>query len=227
MAGNRLKWLAHSGWQITTSRGKVLFVDCWLSGNPLAPMKVEDLPKAGFALITHDHADHAGDAVNVARQTGATLVGQPEVMARYGKAGAEKRIEMNIGGTVDLDGVRATMTDSYHTSETGTPAGYILQLEDGKVLYHSGDTGLHANMATWGSLFDIDLALLPIGDHYTMGGRQAAHALRLLKAKAAAPMHYRTFPILAQSADEFVRHAKEQAPSAKIHVIDPGGEIVF
>lgn len=107
------------------------------------------------------------------------------------------------------------------------PAGYILTLEDGKVLYHAGDTCLHCNMATWGALFDIDVALLPIGDHFTMDGRQAAHALRMLGAKVALPMHYRTFPLLAANADDFVRHAREQAPSTRVEVIDPGDEITF
>lgn len=224
---NRLKWLGHSGWQITTSKGKVLFIDPWLSTNPVAPLKVEDLPQAGFALFSHDHSDHTGDALAVARQTGATLVGQPETMTRLKNEGAAATLAMNTGGSVDLGGVTATMTDAYHTSGTGTPAGYILTLEDGKVLYHAGDTCLHVNMATWGDLFDIDIALLPIGDRFTMGARQAARALKLLKAKAALPMHYRTFPLLAANADEFVRLAGEEVPGARIHVIDPGDEISF
>ncbi|MGV6874854.1 metal-dependent hydrolase [Pseudochelatococcus sp. B33] len=227
MTTNRLKWLGHSGWQLTTSTGKVLFIDPWLTQNPLAPVKIEDLPPAGFILLSHDHSDHAGDAVAVARQTGATLVGQPETVTSYKEQGAPDVLAMNTGGSVDLDGVTATMVDAYHSSATGCPTGYILTLEDGKVLYHAGDTALHANMAIWGDLFDIDLALVPIGDRFTMGGRQAARALKLLKAKAALPMHYRTFPLLAQNADEFVSFAAKDAPGARIHVIDPGDEVSF
>ena len=119
------------------------------------------------------------------------------------------------------------MTDAYHSSETGTPAGYILTLEDGKVLYHAGDTCLHVNMATWGDLFNIDVALLPIGSHYTMDARQAARALKLLKAKIALPMHYRTFPVLAANADEFVREARKEAPSVEVRVIEPGEATSF
>jgi L-ascorbate metabolism protein UlaG (beta-lactamase superfamily) len=227
MAGNRLKWLGHSGWQLTTAKGKVLFIDPWLTKNPLAPVKVEELPSAGFVLLSHDHSDHTGDAVAVAKQTGATLVGQPETVTFYKEQGAPSVLPMNTGGSVDLDGVTATMVDAYHSSATGCPAGYILTLEDGKVLYHAGDTCLHANMATWGELFDIDLALVPIGDRFTMDARQAARALKLLKAKAALPMHYRTFPLLAQSAYEFISFAAKDAPGAKIHVIDPGDEVSF
>lgn len=222
---HRLKWLGHSGWQLSTSGGRTILIDPWFSGNQLAPFQIKDLPPADFVLLTHDHGDHAGDAVAVVGHTGATLVGQPETMAHYKEKGAEKTLNMNTGGSVDLGGVRATMTDAYHTSATGTPAGYILALEDGKTLYHAGDTSLHVNMATWGELFDIDVALLPIGDRFTMDARQAARALKLLRAKAALPMHYRTFPVLAQDADEFVKFAAAEAPGAKIHVIDPGEEI--
>jgi L-ascorbate metabolism protein UlaG (beta-lactamase superfamily) len=227
MSTNRLKWLGHSAWQLTTAQGKVLFIDPWLTQNPLAPVKVEDLPQAGFVLLTHDHPDHTGDAVAVAKQTGAALVGQPETMTFYKERGAPTTLAMNIGGSIDLDGVIVTMTDAYHTSATGSPAGYILELPDGKVLYHAGDTGLHANMAMWGELFDIDVALLPIGDRFTMGARQAALALKLLRAKAALPMHYRTFPLLAQNADAFVSRAAAEAPDAKVHVIEPGEEFAF
>lgn len=222
-----LRWLGHSAWEIVTSEQKRVLIDPWLSGNPSAPVSIADLGPADYALITHDHFDHASDLVEVVGKTGAALVGQPEVVARYEKEAAEKNQEietigMNIGGTVELNGIRVTMTDAYHSSETGMPAGYILTLEDGRVVYHLGDTGLHANMATWGELFDIDVALIPIGDRFTMDGRQAAHALRHLKPKHAIPIHFKTFPLLAQSADNFVRHAREVAPDVAVHVLEPG-----
>lgn len=222
-----LRWLGHAGWEIVTSRGKRLLIDAWLSHNPVAPVKIADLGQCDYALVTHDHADHASDVVEIARTTGAVMVGQPEVVKRFSdqaKAEGEpiETIEMNIGGTVDLDGIRVTMTEAYHSSEVGTPAGYILTLEDGKVIYHMGDTGLHINMSTWGELFDIDVVLIPIGDHYTMGARQAAHALKWLKPKHALPMHYKTFPLLAQNADEFRRYAQATAPEVQIHELEPG-----
>jgi L-ascorbate metabolism protein UlaG (beta-lactamase superfamily) len=224
---NKLRWLGHSAWQLTTSRGTVFLIDPWLSQNPLAPIKITDLPAVSHVLITHDHSDHAADAVAILKQTGATLVAQPETVGHYKGEGAEKIFGVNVGGGGELDGITVTMVDAYHSSQTGTPAGYILELEDGKVLYHAGDTCLHSNMATWGELFDIDVALLPIGGRYTMDGRQAARAMKLLKAKVGIPMHYRTFPALAASADLFVSEAAHHAPNAQIKVIEPGDEFEF
>ncbi|MER9234621.1 metal-dependent hydrolase [Mesorhizobium sp. M0622] len=205
----------------------MFLIDPWLTGNPLAPLRLDELPAADFALFTHDHEDHTGDAVAVSAHTGAVLVGQPETTSAFQERGAKRVLAMNIGGSVDLDGVIVTMTDACHTSATGVPASYVLTLEDGKVLYHAGDTGLHANMAIWGELFDIDIALLPIGDRFTMDARQAAKALKLLRAKAVLPMHYKTFPLLAQDATQFVKFAEREAPRTKVHVVEPGEELTF
>jgi L-ascorbate metabolism protein UlaG (beta-lactamase superfamily) len=224
---NRLRWLGHSAWQLTTSSGRVLLIDPWLDANPMSPIKVADLPAAQYVLLTHDHSDHAADCVAVVKRTGATLIAQPETVARYKADGADPVMGMNVGGAVDLDGISVTMVDAYHSSQTGTPAGYILTLEDGKVLYHAGDTCLHANMKTWAELFSIDVALLPIGGRFTMDARQAARSVAWLKAKAVLPMHYRTFPLLAASADDFVRLTREEAPAAKVVVIEPGAEFAF
>lgn len=224
---NTLRWLGHSGWLIETSRGRRMLIDAWLSHNPVAPTTIEALGHCDDLLITHDHADHASDSVAIAQATGATLIAQPEIVGRYADEAKAQGVSihaigMNIGGTVRRGDVLVTMIDAYHSSERGTPAGYILTLEDGKVVCHLGDTGLHINMSTWGELFDIDLVLIPIGDHYTMGARQAAHALKWLRPKHAIPIHYKTAPVLAQSADEFVREAKERAPEVEVHVLEPG-----
>ena len=105
---NTLQWLGHSSWQLTTSRGAVLLIDPWLSQNPTAPMKIEDLPAAAYVLVTHDHSDHAGDCVAIVKQTGATLVAQPETVGRYKGEGAERVLGMNVGGSVELDGITAS-----------------------------------------------------------------------------------------------------------------------
>lgn len=219
---HRLQWLGHSGWKLTTTGGKIILVDPWLSGNPIAPFQLDELGVADYALFTHDHDDHTSDAIAVASQTGAALVAQPETTAMFESKGAKNVLAMNIGGTLELDGVKVTMTDAQHTSATGAPAGYILVLEDSKVIYHAGDTSVNSNMAIWGELFDIDLALLPIGDRFTMDGRQAAYALKLLNARASVPMHYKTFPQLAQTPEKFVKFAEEFAPSTKIYLMEPG-----
>lgn len=229
---NELRWLGHAAWQLTTSKGKVFLIDPWLSENPVAAIGIDELPKAEYLLLTHDHGDHASDTPAVVKQTGAMLVAQPEITERYRAAGVPEEntlygTGMNIGGSVTLDGVKVTMTDAYHTSETGEPAGFILTLEDGKVVYFAGDTGIHANMVTWGELYAIDVAVLPIGGHFTMDGEHAAHALRMLRAKVALPTHYKTFPLLAQDADAFVEHAQQQAPDATVHVMDIGDTYCF
>ena len=225
---HRLRWLGHASWELTTAGGKVILFDPWINGNPKAPVRIEDL-KADYILITHDHFDHASDVVAVQKQTGATVILQPETAARYQKDGlpGDKCIGMNIGGSVELGGVVVTMTEAYHSSETGEPAGYIVTLEDGKRVYDAGDTGIHCNMATWAELYPLDVALLPIGSHFTMDPRQAAHALTFLKPKVAMPQHYGTFPLLVQSADDFVRFAKQKAPGVEVVVLEPGGSFEF
>lgn len=229
---HQLRWLGHAAWQLTTTGGKVFLIDPWLSGNPVAALSIQELPKADYVLLTHDHSDHASDAPAVVAHTGATLIAQPETTDRYRKAGVpdDKTLYgtgMNIGGSVKLGDVTVTMTDAYHSSETGEPAGYILTLEDGRNIYFAGDTGIHCNMATWGSLYDIHVAVLPIGGHFTMDGRHAAHALKMLKAKVGIPTHYKTFPLLAQDADLFVEHSKEQAPEAEVRVLEIGETYTF
>ncbi|ADU51865.1 beta-lactamase domain protein [Thermaerobacter marianensis DSM 12885] len=225
---HKLRWLGHASWELTTAGGKVILFDPWINGNPKAAARIEDL-KADYILITHDHFDHASDVVAVQKQTGATVILQPETAARYQKDGlpADKCIGMNIGGSVELGGVVVTMTEAYHSSETGEPAGYIVTLEDGKRVFDAGDTGIHCNMATWAELYPMDVALLPIGSHFTMDPRQAAHALTFLKPKVAIPQHYGTFPLLVQSADDFVHFARQKAPGVEVVVLEPGSSFEF
>jgi L-ascorbate metabolism protein UlaG (beta-lactamase superfamily) len=129
---------------------------------------------------------------------------------------------MNIGGTVDIEGIGITMTQAFHSSESGAPCGYIVTLEDGTVIYHAGDTGIFESMKTLGDLYSIDMALLPIGSCFTMDPYQAAWAIKLLRPKKVIPLHYKTFPLLVQDADGFVNKAKELAPDVKVVVLNPG-----
>ncbi|HEY8416130.1 MAG TPA: metal-dependent hydrolase [Thermaerobacter sp.] len=225
---HRLRWLGHASWELTTSGGRIILFDPWINGNPKAAVKIEDL-KADYILITHDHFDHASDLPAVVEQTGATVILQPETAARYQKEGVpeDKCKPMNIGGSVELDGIVVTMTEAYHSSETGEPAGFIVTQEDGKRVYDAGDTGIHCNMATWAELYPLDVAILPIGGHFTMDPRQAAHALTFLKPKVAIPQHFGTFPLLVPSADDFVRFAREKAPGTEIKVLEPGQSFEF
>lgn len=232
MAGARVKWLGHAGFVVTGAGGKVVVVDPWLEGNPVARDRVEDLPAAAAVLVTHDHFDHAADAARVVHRTGAVLVGIPETVRRIKQAAGvpDERVVfggfgMNVGGTAVIDGVSVTMTQAVHSSETGAPAGYIVRFPDGFTFYHAGDTGIFAGMELLGRLYPLDLALLPIGGVFTMDARQAALAVRLLGARKVIPMHFRTFPILAQDAAEFVDLVRKEAAGVEVVVLEPGQEV--
>ena len=230
MAQNIIKWLGHAGFQITSEKGTVIVIDPWLTDNPVAPCKAEEITKADFVLITHDHFDHIADAARIAKAAGATLVGMPETV---GRLKAEEGVPdsqivfgtgMNIGGTLSSRGVLITMTQAFHSSQTGNPAGYIVKLEDGYTVYHAGDTGIFSSMKLLGDLFTIDLALLPIGGVFTMDAKQASAAAQLLEAKAVIPMHYKTFPILEQDASSFAEIMKKEASHIQVVILDPGQE---
>jgi L-ascorbate metabolism protein UlaG (beta-lactamase superfamily) len=231
MAGNLIKWLGHSCFQILTSKGKGVFIDPWITGNPVCAVKLDDITKANIILVTHDHFDHIADAAALSKKTGAVLVGFPETVGKLktGHALPEGNvvfggIGMNIGGTTNIEGISITMTQAFHSSETGMPGGYMIRLEDGITIYHSGDTGIFASMKLLGELYNPDLALLPIGGCFTMDYFQAAQALKLLNPQRVIPMHYKTFPILEQDASRFVNQANREAPAVEVIVLKPGEE---
>ena len=195
--------------------------------NPICPVELDEITTANAVLVTHDHFDHTGNAADIVKKTGATLVTQPETANRFKKdlgLPDENALSMNIGGSVIIEGVVITMTQAFHSSATGTPAGYIIKLEDGTIIYHAGDTGIFDSMRVLGELYKIDLALLPIGSVFTMDSYQAAKALTLLQPRRVIPMHYKTFPILEQSAERFVELARKEAPGVEVTVLEPGQE---
>lgn len=225
--GNNVKWLGHAAFEVTTARGCVILIDPWYEANPANPVKLAEVKKADLILVTHAHYDHLGDAMALTRQTGATLVVQPELARKAKEEGVPagqivKESGMNIGGTVDFDGVRVTMVQAFHTAELGSPAGYILTLEDGKTLYHAGDTGVFSSMELFGQMFQLDLALLPVGGCVTMDPAQAAVAISLLKPKTVIPMHYKTFPKLISDPGELVTLAAAKTPQVQIVILNPG-----
>ncbi len=226
----KIRWYGHSGFSIQDPSGKTVLVDPWFQGNPTAPSGPEGVAKAEFLLLTHDHFDHAADAVLLARQTGALVVGIFELVGDLKAKGVPESqllhggIGMNVGGTVVLDGFSFTMTEAHHSCNLGVPVGYVIQTPSGLTVYHSGDTGIFAGMGLIGELYSIDVALLPIGSVFTMDYRQAAKAATLLRAKTVIPMHYGTFPILEPSADRFVAEMKKVAPGTRVVVLGPGEE---
>jgi len=224
-------WLGHAGFIVSTPGGKTIIIDPWIADNPLCPVKLEEVTTANIVMVTHDHFDHVGNAVDIATKTGATLIAQPETVNRFKKdfGLTDDRIifggfGINIGDSTIIEGITITMTQAFHSSRTGTPSGYIIKLEDGTVIYHAGDTGIFDSMRLLGELYRIDLALLPIGSVFTMDYVQTARALTLLQPKRVIPMHYKTFPILEQSADRFIELTRKEAPGVEVIVLEPGQE---
>jgi|CZCB01.1.fsa_nt_gi L-ascorbate metabolism protein UlaG (beta-lactamase superfamily) len=228
-AVGRIRWLGHAAFQITTNEGKQIYIDPWLEGNPAYPLKGEELEEADLVLVTHDHFDHLGDAVRLLQGAKARAVGQPELLGVLEVEGVpgEKLLGMNTGGTVEVAGIAVTMTQAFHSSSKGSPVGFILHLPAGPVIYHAGDTGLFGDMKLFAELYNIDVALLPIGGVYTMDPLQAATAVKLLSPRVVIPMHYRTFPALAQDAKRFARLVQEKAPRVEVVVLEPGGQWEF
>lgn len=233
IASIQVQWLGHAAFKITTSDGKIMLIDPWITGNPKCPINLSDITEADIILVTHDHFDHVGDVVELANITGATVVCQYETAQRLiseknlSKAQVIYETGMNIGGNVEIENVTITMTQAFHSSETGNPTSYIIRTKDGATIYHAGDTGIFQSMELLGEIYDIDVALLPIGSVFTMDPTQAAYSLRLMKPKIAIPMHYGTFPTLVQTTDEFVTKAYRHAPDVKIITLNPGGTYVY
>lgn len=228
---NTLIWHGHSCFEVRTPDAVVL-IDPFLDGNPKSPGKAAAIARCDLVLVTHDHGDHVGQAVEICQRTGAMLGAIVGTAGKLGAAGVPQAqivggIGFNIGGTIEVKGVKATMTQAFHSTDSGAPTGYILTLPDGFTLYHAGDTGIFASMETWGRLYNIDHALLPIGGHFTMDARQAAMATALLGAKAVTPMHWGTFPILTANTQAFAKELAAFAPASTLVAMEPGAPVAI
>lgn len=202
-----ITWLGHSTFLIRTPGGKTLLIDPWVMGNPATPESFKQGLRPDVMFVTHGHFDHIGDAVKIAKDTGCPVVGIFETTAWLERKGVQNTVGMNKGGTVEVAGIRATMVHAVHSCGImdedegrivygGEACGYVLELENGFRLYHAGDTMVFGDMKLIGELWQPDVALLPIGDRFTMDPRQAALAARLLGVKRVIPMHHGTFPLL-------------------------------
>jgi len=221
----KIRWLGHAGFEIELE-GKIVLVDPWLNGNPKAACKPSEIERADIVCVTHDHGDHMGDSVEICKRTGAVFLGTYELASQAQKNGVKEAMGFNIGGTVNVKGINVTMVQAFHTCGSGAPTGFIIRGE-GKTVYHAGDTGIFGDMKLIGEIYKPDVALLPIGDYYTMGALQASEAVKLIKPKIVVPMHYMTFPVLAQSADEFIDLVKEKTPEVRVVVLNPGESFEF
>ena len=223
---NQLIWHGHANFEIVTPNLNIL-IDPWFEGNPSAETGSDSISKADLVLVTHDHADHLGQAVEICKNTGASLGAIVEVAAKCRSMGVDQEkilngIGFNIGGTIEFKGVKITMTQADHSSDQGSCVGFIITLEDETCLYHAGDTGIFSTMKLWGELYKIDLAILPIGGVFTMDPRQAALACRLLKCKKVVPMHWGSFPVLEQNTDKFRKELTSTTPEIELISMRPG-----
>jgi L-ascorbate metabolism protein UlaG (beta-lactamase superfamily) len=208
-----ITWLGHSSFSLRTPGGKTILLDPWYTGNPSFPAHAK--PKqADVILVSHGHSDHITDAAAMAKSTGATVVGIWEVTSWLGTKGVQHLEPMNKGGTIDVKGLRVTMTDALHSSSfdengivyLGEPAGFVVRLENGQSFYFAGDTALFSDMKLIGELYKPDIAFLPIGDRFTMGPDTAAIAAKWLGVKQVVPMHYATFPLLTGTPAKLKEH---------------------
>ncbi len=211
-----VRYLGHSAFEIRGS--KTIYIDPFLTGNPKAAIRLEDVRHADLVLVSHDHEDHLGDAAAICKKTGATFVSTYEIATALAESAGIAAEGMNIGGGIDLDGVRVNLVHAIHTSPTSDPAGIVLEM-DGKVVYHLGDTALFGDMALYAQIWAFDLALVPIGDRFTMGPEMAARAVEFLRPKKVVPMHYDTFPVIRQDPRRF---AELVGKRSQVVVLAPG-----
>ena len=230
MADTTLTWLGHAAFRIDTASGKRIYVDPFLNGNPKCPENEQTPERVDIIAVTHGHGDHVGDTVELAKQHGCTVVALVELSGWLGRHGVDeaKLQAPNKGGTVDVDGVKFTLTNAFHSgsapdgSYAGEPSGIVVTTEDGGRLYFAGDTCVFGDMQLIGRIYEPDIAILPIGDHYTMGPREAAVALELLGTKRCVPCHWGTFGVLTGTPDEL---AKLTPSGVTIERIEPGESV--
>ena len=230
MADTQLTWLGHASFRFDTPGGKRVYVDPFLNGNPKTPDAEKEPERVDIIAVTHGHGDHNAGVVDISKSfPDAEIVAQVELKSWFGRQGANigDLPGINKGGTQEIDGVRFTLTNAFHSSSTddGTYAGEACGLVirfDGKSIYFTGDTCVFGDMALIARLYKPDVVALPIGDWFTMGPEQAALALELLGNPRCVPCHYGTFPLLTGTPAELA-----ELTSAKIEAVAPGESIEF
>ncbi len=217
MSNIKINYLGHAAVLITGSKN--IIIDPFITNNPKASLKLEDLPKIDFVLVTHDHFDHFGDAIAIAKRDKATLIAIHEISQKPEVVESKiKVVGINIGGSYQQDGIAVSMTEAHHSATVGSPAGLVVEM-DGKRIYHAGDTSYWSDMGLIPKLFgELDVALLPIGGHYTMDIKQAVLAVKDLKPKLTIPIHYNTWPIISADGNIF----KESCLPFIVKVLMPG-----
>jgi L-ascorbate metabolism protein UlaG (beta-lactamase superfamily) len=230
MADTSVTWLGHAAFRVDTPGGKRVYVDPWLS-NPKCPEGEQEPERVDLIALTHGHSDHVGETVDLAKRFGCPVVALLELREWLGGQGAPEHATVpegaNKGGTVDADGITITLTDAKHSSSCpdgsygGEPTGLVIGMENGTTLYFAGDTCVFGDMQLIGRIYEPDVAVLPIGDHYTMGPKEASVALELLGVSQCIPCHYGTFPLLRGTPDEL----RKLAPDVEVLAPEPGDSV--
>jgi len=231
LKGNKITFYGHATFGLATPSGQYALIDPWVMSNPKCPEALRKVTKLDVILLTHGHTDHFGDLLALAKKH------RPQIVAIFeaclfieGKGFVEETRPMGKGGTQKVGEFEVTMTHAFHSSSiqdgkdrvyAGEPAGLVIRMPGGLSIYHAGDTALFGDMRLIGELYRPDIACLPIGDHYTMGPREAAYAIRLLGVKHVIPMHYGTFPFLTGTA-EALREQARDISGLEIHAMKPG-----
>jgi len=231
LTGNRVTYFGNSTFSLTTSSGQVALIDPWVMTNPMCPDNLKNVPKLNVIFLSHAHSDHLGDLLALAKQHKPQIVAIFETCLWLGSKGFEEEAKpMGKGGTQKVGDFEVTMTHAFHSNSIddngeriygGEPAGLVIRMPGGFTVYHAGDTALFSDMKLIGELYKPDVALLPIGDRFTMGPREAAHAIRFLGVKHVVPMHYATFPLLTGRPEQLKQEAKDIA-GLEIHALKPG-----
>ncbi len=218
-----ITFLGHASLAIRTGNHSLL-IDPFLTGNPAASVSAEELP-ADFIVLSHGHGDHVGDALAIAKRTGATIIATYEIATWCERHGVKHVHAQNVGGAFRHPFGTLKLTIAHHSSSLpdgangGDPCGVLLKLADGTI-YHAADTGLFYDMKLIGEE-GIDLAILPIGDNYTMGPDDALRAVKLIAPKRVLPVHYNTWPVIAQDADAWAERVRTETPSEPV-ILQPG-----
>lgn len=225
----KLTYFGHSAF-LLESQQVTIAIDPFLSGNPVAPKNIK--VKTDYILISHGHGDHIGDALSIAKESSATIVSVFELANFCARQGVKVH-PMHLGGAHDFGSFKVKLTLALHGNSTGgdqgpaeylgNPCGFLIQVAD-TLIYHAGDTGLFGDMKLIGDLNNIDTALLPIGDNFTMGPEDALEAVKMLNPRQVIPMHYNTWPLIYQDPVAFQRSV-EQSTAAKVRIMQPGDTI--
>lgn len=232
-AGATITWLGHAATKIEAADGTVILIDPFLAGNPTTPDDARSQERVDLMLISHGHGDNMGDAVQLAQQHQPHIIAMNELCGYLSSRGATDCSGGNTGGTQEWNGLRVTMVNAVHSSSIqdgdqtlygGLAVGFIIRFRDGFTIYHAGDTDVFAGMELIGRLYRPDVALLPIGSHYTMGPVEAAEAIRLLGVKRVIPIHYGTFPILWGSPEALKQETSDIA-GLRVLALKPGESV--